>query len=97
MRRRLGVIAATVTAVVTAGLSAVVLSSPAALAAAPAQSAYQAPGTPTPSVAGATTPFATYQAPAGQLGGGASVVSLASAPTTEYDSPQSEASGHAYV
>ena len=59
--------------------------------------AYQAPGTPSPSVAGATTPFATYQAPEGALGGGASVVSLTSAPTSEYDSPQGEASGHAYV
>jgi hypothetical protein len=97
MRRPLGVIAATVTAVVAAGLSAVVLSSPTALAVAPAQSAYQAPGTPSPNVAGAATPFATYQAPEGQLGGGASVVSLTSAPTTQYDSPQGEASGHAYV
>jgi hypothetical protein len=59
--------------------------------------AYQAPGTPSPSVAGATTPFTTYQAPEGALGGGASVVSLTSAPTSEYDSPQGEASGHAYV
>jgi hypothetical protein len=59
--------------------------------------AYQPPGTPLPSVAGATTPFATYQAPEGVLGGGASVVSLTSAPTSEYDSPQGEASGHAYV
>ena len=59
--------------------------------------AYQAPGTPAPSVAGATTPFQTYQAPEGVLGGGASVVSLAGSPTSEYDSPQGEASGHAYV
>jgi hypothetical protein len=59
--------------------------------------AYQAPGTPSPSVAGATTPFTTYQAPEATLGGGASVVSLTSAPTSEYDSPQGEASGHAYV
>jgi hypothetical protein len=59
--------------------------------------AYQAPGTPSPSVAGATTPFTTYQAPEATLGGGASVVSLTSAPTSEYDSPQGEATGHAYV
>ena len=59
--------------------------------------AYQAPGTPSPSVAGATTPFTTYQAPEATLGGGASVVSLTSAPTSEYDSPQGEASGHAYA
>jgi hypothetical protein len=58
---------------------------------------YQSPGTPPPSVAGATTPFTTYQAPEGVLGGGASVVSLTSPPTSGYDSPQGEASGHAYV
>ena len=59
--------------------------------------AYQAPGTPSPSVAGATTPFVTYQAPEAALGGGASVVSLTAPPTSEYDSPAGEASGHAYV
>ena len=73
----------------------------AALTAAPnaqaADTSYQAPFTPDPSVAGATTPFTTYQAPEGALGGGASVVSLTSAPATQYDSPQGEASGHAYV
>jgi hypothetical protein len=58
---------------------------------------YQSPDTPSPSVAGATTPFTTYQAPEATLGGGASVVSLTSAPTSEYDSPQGEATGHAYV
>ena len=96
---RLGVIAvaAAAAATVVAGLTAVVFSSPAALAASPTPAAYQAPGTPSPSVAGATTPFTTYQAPEGQLGGGASVVSLTSSPTSEYDSPQGEASGHAYV
>jgi Carbohydrate binding module (family 6)/Ricin-type beta-trefoil lectin domain-like/Pectate lyase superfamily protein len=62
-----------------------------------AASAYQAPGAPSPSVAGATTPFVTYQAPQGALSGGASVVALTSAPTSQYDSPQGEASGHAYV
>jgi hypothetical protein len=69
----------------------------AAAAVAGAGAAYQAPGTPSPSVAGATTPFTTYQAPEATLGGGASVVSLSSSPTSEYDSPQGEASGHAYV
>jgi hypothetical protein len=46
---------------------------------------------------GATTPFISYEAEAGSCGGGATVVSLASAPTTQYSSPQLEASGHAYV
>ena len=59
--------------------------------------AYQAPGTPSPTVAGATTPFTTYQAPKGALGGGARVVSLTAAPTSQFDTPQGEADGHAYV
>ncbi|BDI29047.1 hypothetical protein CCAX7_10980 [Capsulimonas corticalis] len=46
---------------------------------------------------GATTPFSSYEAEAGTVGGGASVVSLTSAPTTQYSSPTLEASGHAYV
>ncbi|MGD0940211.1 MAG: carbohydrate-binding protein [Terracidiphilus sp.] len=46
---------------------------------------------------GATTPFTSYEAEAGTVGGGATVVSLTSAPTTEYSSPTLEASGHAYV
>jgi len=66
-------------------------------AASAAVAAYQPPGTPDPSVAGATTPFATYWAPAGTLGGGASVVSLTSASTSQFDSPQGEAAGHGYV
>jgi len=70
---------------------------PAAAASSAATAAYQPPGTPDPSVAGATTPFATYWAPAGALGGGASMVSLTSAPTSQYDSPEGEAEGHAYV
>ena len=66
--------------------------------AAPVQdAAYQSPATPAASTAGATTPFTTYQAPQGTLGGGASVVSLTAAPTSQYDSPQGEAAGHAYV
>jgi hypothetical protein len=46
---------------------------------------------------GATTPFTSYEAESGTLGGGAGVVSLTSAPTTPYSSPELEASGHAYV
>jgi hypothetical protein len=48
-------------------------------------------------VVGATTPFTSYEAEAGTLGGGASIVSLTAPPTTQYSSPQLEASGHAYV
>src|SRR6266404_38293 len=46
---------------------------------------------------GATTPFISYEAEAGTLGGGATVISLTSPPTTQFASPQLEASGHAYV
>jgi hypothetical protein len=46
---------------------------------------------------GAVTPFTSYEAEAGKVGGGATIVSLTSAPTTEYSSPALEASGHAYV
>jgi hypothetical protein len=46
---------------------------------------------------GATTPFASYEAEAGMLGGGATISSLTSPPTTQYSSPELEASGHAYV
>jgi hypothetical protein len=46
---------------------------------------------------GASTPFTSYEAEAGALGGGASVVSVTSAPATQYSSPALEASGHAYV
>ncbi|HEX4265136.1 MAG TPA: carbohydrate-binding protein [Verrucomicrobiae bacterium] len=46
---------------------------------------------------GATTPFTSYEAESGLLGGGATVVMLTSAPTTPYSSPILEASGHAYV
>ncbi|HEV7926512.1 MAG TPA: LamG-like jellyroll fold domain-containing protein, partial [Verrucomicrobiae bacterium] len=46
---------------------------------------------------GATTPFTSVEAESGFLGGGATVVSLTSAPTSPYSSPQLEASGHAYV
>jgi Carbohydrate binding module (family 6)/F5/8 type C domain/Abnormal spindle-like microcephaly-assoc'd, ASPM-SPD-2-Hydin len=85
---------AAVAALLSGAITAVTaLTAPSAMAAA----SYQAPNTPDPSVAGATTPFTTYQAPEATLGGGASVVSLTSAPTSEYDSPQGEATGHAYV
>src|SRR5579872_4145758 len=46
---------------------------------------------------GATTPFTSYEAEAGTIGGGATVVSLTAPPTTEFSSPALEASGHAYV
>jgi hypothetical protein len=46
---------------------------------------------------GAVTPFSTYEAESGTLAGGATVVSLTSPATTEFSSPQLEASGHAYV
>jgi alpha-1,3-glucanase-like protein/carbohydrate binding protein with CBM6 domain len=51
----------------------------------------------TPSHVGATTPFTSVEAESGTLAGGAAVVSLTSPPTTEFSSPQLEASGHAYV
>jgi hypothetical protein len=46
---------------------------------------------------GATTPFVSYEAEVGQLGGGAAVHRLTTAPTTQYSSPEIESSGHAYV
>jgi alpha-1,3-glucanase-like protein/copper-binding protein NosD len=46
---------------------------------------------------GATTPFTSYEAEAGTLGGGATAVSLTAAPTTRFSSAALEASGHAYV
>src|SRR5579872_7456875 len=46
---------------------------------------------------GATTPFTSYEAEAGTIGGGATVVSLTAPPTTQFSSPALEASGHAYV
>ena len=51
----------------------------------------------TPVQIGANTPFEDIEAESGTLGGGATVVSLTSAPTTEFSSPALEASGHAYV
>ncbi|MYS19964.1 carbohydrate-binding protein [Streptomyces sp. SID4948] len=47
--------------------------------------------------AGATTPFTTYEAESGTLGGGAQTVSLTAAPTNQYATAALEASGHSYV
>jgi hypothetical protein len=94
--RRLGILLA-VCGVAAALLCVPLLAAAPSAVAATQPASYQPPGTPDPSVAGATTPFATYQAPEAALGGGASVVSLTSAPTSQYDSPQGEADGHAYV
>jgi hypothetical protein len=57
----------------------------------------EAPDTGSTATVGATTPFVSYEAEAGNVGGGATVVSLTSPPTTEYSSAMLEASGHAYV
>lgn len=47
---------------------------------------------------GASVPFTSYEAEAGSVGGGATIVSLGAAPTnTQFSSPALEASGHAYV
>jgi TolB-like protein len=46
---------------------------------------------------GASVPFTEYEAEAGTLAGGASVVSLLSPPTPDRSTPQLEASGRAYV
>ncbi|MFI5912592.1 discoidin domain-containing protein [Dactylosporangium sp. NPDC051541] len=46
---------------------------------------------------GATTPFTSYEAEVGTLGGGATTVALTAAPTTQYSSAALEASGHAYA
>src|SRR5690349_5532116 len=46
---------------------------------------------------GATTPFTTYEAEAGTVTGGATVVSLSGPPATQFSSPELESSGHAYV
>jgi hypothetical protein len=51
----------------------------------------------TTALVGATTPFTSYEAENGTPGGGAAVVALTSPPTTQYSSPELEASGHAYV
>src|SRR5216683_1811766 len=48
-------------------------------------------------VAGATLPFVEYEAEAGALHDGASIVALTEPPGTRYSSPELEASGHAFV
>jgi len=53
-------------------------------------------GTPAPN-AGAATPFISYEAEDGTVGGGATIVKLTSPPTDRFSSPELEASGHAYV
>jgi regulation of enolase protein 1 (concanavalin A-like superfamily) len=47
--------------------------------------------------AGATTPFTSLEAESGTLGGGASISSLTSPPSTQYSSPELEASGRSFV
>ena len=88
--RHLAMVAAAV-----AGLSGAFLA--AATAAAPSPAGSTLNMTAAASGAGATTPFTSYEAEAGTLGGGASVVSLTSAPASQYSSAALEASGHAYV
>ena len=46
---------------------------------------------------GATTPFITYEGENGTVAGGAIVRSLSTPPTTQFSSPELEASGHAFV
>jgi regulation of enolase protein 1 (concanavalin A-like superfamily) len=46
---------------------------------------------------GANTPFISYEAENGYLGGGATIYYLTNPPTTLYSSPELEASGHAFV
>lgn len=52
---------------------------------------------PAATAVGATTPFTSLESASGTLLGGAAVVSLTAAPTTQYSSAALEASGHAYV
>jgi len=51
----------------------------------------------TEAAVGATTPFTSYEAEAGVVAGGATKISLTTAPTTQFSSPELEASGHGYV
>jgi hypothetical protein len=48
-------------------------------------------------IVGATTPFTSVEAESGSLGGGAVVRSLVTPPTTQFMSPEIEASGRAFV
>jgi hypothetical protein len=95
-RRRLavGVVAALAVAAGTvwttlASANAAPTGTPSSTAAAPAASKA--------TTAGATTPFTSYEAEAGTLGGGATKVSQTSAPTTKYSSAALEASGLSYA
>src|ERR1017187_3190660 len=58
---------------------------------------FGAPARAAAATVGATTPFISYEAEAGTLGGGATAVALTNSPTTQYSNPELEASGHAYV
>ncbi|MBO3747869.1 carbohydrate-binding protein [Streptosporangiaceae bacterium NEAU-GS5] len=69
-----------------AGIAAAVLVGP-ALASVPAAAA----------AVGAALAFTSYEAESGTLGGGATSVTLTSAPATQYSSAALEASGHAYA
>jgi hypothetical protein len=88
-----------------AGGAALLITSALAVVGYPALSAVTAPHPAAPSTnavtaagaAGATTPFSSYEAEAGALGGGATVASLTAAPSTQYSSATLEASGHAYA
>ena len=63
LKRRLGSVLAVFSVVAALAGVPMLAAAPGAVAA----TSYQAPGTPSPSVAGATTPFATYEAPEGAL------------------------------
>ncbi|MEU7874579.1 carbohydrate-binding protein [Dactylosporangium sp. NPDC049140] len=52
---------------------------------------------PARAAAGAATPFTSFEAEAGVVAGGAATRALTAAPTTQYSSPELEASGHAFV
>jgi hypothetical protein len=96
-RRRLGVTAVALVGMVWMSF-APASAAPNATQAPWGVAASTAPASPAASTAaGATTQFTSYEAEAGNLGGGASAVSLTSAPTTQYSSAALEASGHAYV
>ena len=84
---------------VSAGLAAVAAVMSSGLASGATQSAPTTRATAGAAAvaAGATTPFSSYEAEAGTLGGGATVASLTAAPTTQYASATLEASGHGYV
>lgn len=84
------------TGIAAAGLLAAALTAAAAAPHATGPTALRG-AIPAAAAVGAATPFISYEAEAGTLLGGASVVSLTSPPTTQYSSAALEASGHAYV